>query len=343
MELAQKCDAWLKASTYRAQLQRSAPMARFYACLSDTSSETWLLKTPPEWYASKSHDQDTIPHAFDDRAPIVKEDWYGSRVESPMNAVSATSKSHTGLLSDIPIVFFSSMYPPFNHLTPVNVSTHMTLEEVEEYVKKSLESLATSSAQLPYADSIWAAYQLALEHMIDTRHSDQTPSSLDYRAFRNLIINDLRGGCTYNVYAERLQQLGHVKQGPIYRLLNRVQTQPYVDFQGASCDIPFFLIDDAFNCGNGTRPFDRAIAEDKKDALVQAFTDFVYRGSIAEALEMQIPTQPGMTSVETTYNVVSESGLTTLGKREISFLTACSIWMADEGAIGHLISHSRYN
>ncbi|CAH8519544.1 unnamed protein product [Dicrocoelium dendriticum] len=342
-DLDDLCTQWTNKYGTTVLSERSHPLGRKHICLSNVSVNTWLEKTPLVWRHSELTDSTLLPYADEVRTSLIKRDLVETRVENPLGMLHPRVKSWTRSIRDVPIVIYSDLNKPYNFSAGWNTSDHWTLSETEKQVKDALNTFHKPTSQLPYADAIWNAYQGFLGNLIAWRREDQAPSDINYRALYDTIRDDLRGVCPYNVYAKHLQLGGHIKVGPIYRILNRIRAQPYVNAQGAHCDIPFYLIDDAFECGEGTRPEFESLFAEQKEVLIRAFAQFTYHGNILGAREMQYPIYPNMPPLETTYNILTEMGLTTASSREISLFTACQIWVSEEGEFDHVMKYARMN
>ncbi|TGZ60390.1 hypothetical protein CRM22_008579 [Opisthorchis felineus] len=342
-ELEKICQEWTAAYGQTVKPVRSHPLARKYHCLSNVSVTKWLEKTPVTWLHSRKVDQTLLPRADEVRSSMIKREPIRTLVENPLGMLHPKSEIRTSGVADIPVVIFSSMNPAYNMSKAIDSPDYWSLSETEKQVKSTLNTFQKPTSQLPYADGIWNAYQMYLNNLIAWRKEDQAPNEINYRALYDIIRTDLRGTCAYNLYAKQLQLGGHIQFGPIYRILSRIRNQPYVDEDGARCDIPFFLIDEHFQCGEETQPVYEALDPDQKEVLIRAFLQFTYYGQILGAIKMQFPTYAGAPALETTYNVLSELGLTTAGSREIGMLSACKIWVSEEGEFGHVMKYARMN
>ncbi|KAF5396756.1 Carboxylesterase [Paragonimus heterotremus] len=342
-DLESICKAWTDKYGAILKIDRSHPLGRKFHCLSNLSISKWIEKTPLTWLHSRRADLTLLPHADEIRSSLIKRDPEHTRIENPLGMLHPRSQSWTRTILDIPVVVYSNLNAPYNFSTSVNSSSHWSLSVTEKNVKDALSTFHKPTSQLPYADAIWNAYQKYLSNLIAWRKEDQAPSDLNYRALYDTIRSDLRGTCPYNVYAKHLQLGGHIQRNPIYRILNRIRNQPYVDEDGARCDIPFFLIDNEFECGETTRPLYEALSAEQKEILIRAFIQFAYYGNIFGAQEMQYPVYPGMPALETTYNIITEMGMTTAGSREVSLMSACQIWISEEGEFDHVMKYARMN
>nr|QSS48625.1 carboxyl-esterase B [Fasciola hepatica]URZ95336.1 carboxyl-esterase B [Fasciola hepatica] len=341
--LADECKKWVQKSAKHAHMDRSHPLARMYECLHDMTVQQWLQKTPLAWQDSRTADTTLLPQAHEMRTSLIKRDLENSLVENPLGMLHPKATGWTHSIRDMPLVVFSSMNYAYDQFGNQNSSDHWNLEETEQKLRNALNSFRKPTSQLPYADAMWNAYQGYLRNLIAWRRDDQAPEEINYRNFYDVIRGDLRGACPYNLYAKHLQLGRYIMVNPIYRILNRIQVQPYVDADGARCDVPFFLIDEHFYCGEGTRPLYEALEPEQKEVLVRAFVQFAYYGSILGAREMQYPLSSDMPSLEATYNILTEMGLTTAGTREIAFLKACQMWISEEGLFEHVMKYAQMN
>ncbi|VDP82610.1 unnamed protein product [Echinostoma caproni] len=342
-ELAGECRKWIAKYGENQHYDRSHPLARMYECLNGLTVQQWLRKTPLAWNDSRYADLYLLPQAHEMRASLIKRDLEKSAVENPLGMLHPQSVGWTHSIRDMPLVVLSSMNLAYDQYLNVNSSDHWTLTETEKNLKSALNSFRKPTSQLPYAEAIWSVYQDYLKNLIAWRRDDQAPEEINYRNFYDVIRGDLRGACAYNLYAKHLQLSRHIIVNPIYRILNRIQVQPYVDEEGSRCDIPFYLIDDNFYCGEGTRPLYEALEPEQKEVLIRAFVQFAYYGAILGAREMQYPLGPDMPSLESTYNILTEMGLTTGGTREVAFLEACKLWISEEGLFDHVMKYAQMN
>ncbi|KAA3677454.1 uncharacterized protein DEA37_0007977 [Paragonimus westermani] len=342
-DLEAACKAWTDKYGTTLRIDRSHPVERKFHCLSNLSISKWIEKTPLTWLHSRRADLTLLPHVDEVRSSLIKRDPKHTRVENPLGMLHPRGQSWTRSILDIPVVVYSNLNAPYNFSTSVNSSVHWSLSVTEKNVKDALRTFHKPTSQLPYADAIWNAYQKYLSNLIAWRKEHQAPRDLNYRVLYDTIRSDLRGTCPYNVYAKHLQVGGHIQLNPIYRILNRIRNQPYVDEDGARCDVPFFLIDDEFECGEVTRPLYAALSAEQKEILIRTFTQFAYYGNIFGAQQMQYPVYPGMPALETTYNIITEMGMTTGGSREVSLMTACQIWISEEDEFDHVMKYARMN
>ncbi|CAL8068906.1 unnamed protein product [Calicophoron daubneyi] len=341
-DLAKECKNWKNSSKDRTDFSRSHPLGRMHECLEYVTYRTWLEKTPLAWYHSRIVDQTRLPQEGERRTSIIKHDPYISRVENPLGMLHPLSEGWGTEMRNMPVVVFSTMNRYFDHKQS-NDSEHWTVAEAEKKVKDALNSFRKPTAQLPYAKAIWSAYKPYLDTLIQWRRDGEAPHEMNYRALYDVINNDLRGSCAYNLYAKYLQLSRKIEYGPIYRILSRLQAVPYVDKDNAPCDAPFFLMNEDFDCGEGTKPLTNALTDEQREMMVRAFMQFAHYGSILGARQLRVPTSPSMPALETTYNIIGEMGITTAGTREIAMLTACKMWVSDEGVFDHVMKYARFN
>lgn len=341
--LAEECKKWAEKSAKNMYMNRSDPLGRMHECLGSVTVQQWLEKTPLAWQDSRVADMKSLPQAHQIRTSLIKRDIEKSLIENPLGMLHPSSTGWTNTIRDMPLVVFSSMNYAYDQNVNTSSPDYWTLEQTERRLRADMNSFRKPTSQLPYADAIWNTYQGYLNNLIAWRRDDQAPQEMNYRNFYDVIRGDLRSGCPYNLYAKHLQLGRHILVNPIYRILSRIQVQPYVDGDGARCDIPFFLIDENFYCGEGTQPLYEALEEEQKEILVRAFVQFAYYGSIMGAREMEYPLSSDMPSIEATYNILTEMGLTTAGTREIAFLKACQLWISEEGMFEHVMKHAQMN
>nr|VZI28175.1 unnamed protein product [Spirometra erinaceieuropaei] len=294
---------------------------------------TWLTKTPLAWINAQLDYMQRLPRADEERISLLQEDRSISQVESPIGLLG-DREAINARFRDIPMVISSTMDQVDLHMSRRNKPTrNMTLLELQNELRNSFSTLSSSTAQVNYVYSIGKAYDPLLRTLSKTHMGG---------AF-NAIVSDLRSICAYNLFAKRLQQFGFVKEGPIYRLLNRLPRPPLRDISGRFCDLPFFLNDGRTGCECRNADLSRWETLRSQSPVLRPFLrEFVHTGWVRKFKRMRAPSEPTMPAIETTFNIMGPQGLVTAGGREVSSYTACSEWRVPD-EIHVLLKYGRVN
>ncbi|KAL7061813.1 hypothetical protein AAHC03_01010 [Spirometra sp. Aus1] len=294
---------------------------------------TWLTKTPLAWINAQLDYMQRLPRADEERISLLQEDRSISQVESPIGLLG-DREAINARFRDIPMVISSTMDQVDLHMSRRNKPTrNMTLLELQNELRNSFSTLSSSTAQVNYVYSIGKAYDPLLRTLSKTHMGG---------AF-NAIVSDLRSICAYNLFAKRLQQFGFVKEGPIYRLLNRLSRPPLRDISGRFCDLPFFLNDGRTGCECRNADLSRWETLRSQSPVLRPFLrEFVHTGWVRKFKRMRAPSKPTMPAIETTFNIMGPQGLVTAGGREVSSYTACSEWRVPD-EIHVLLKYGRVN